>query len=40
MSVSGKLVLAIKMFLESGQYKAELNQAVSDTQAAAAKVEG
>ncbi len=40
MSVSGKLVLAIKMLLESGQYKAELNQAVSDTQAAAAKVEG
>ncbi|AFU45666.1 prophage tail length tape measure [Acidovorax sp. KKS102] len=40
MSVSGKLVLAIKMLLESQQYKAELNQAVSDTQAAAAKVEG
>lgn len=40
MSVSSNLVLAIKLLLERGQYKAELNQAVADTQDAARKVEG
>lgn len=40
MSVSGNLVLAIKMLLESGQFKAELNQAVASTQDAASKIEG
>lgn len=40
MSVSRNLVLAIKMLLERGQYTAELNQAVADTQDAARKIEG
>ena len=39
MSVSGKLVLAIKMFLESGQYKTELAAATKETEAAAARIE-
>lgn len=39
MSVNGKLVLAVKMLLERGQYKADLNQAVSDTQDAARRIE-
>lgn len=40
MSVSGKMALVVKMLLENGQYKADLAQAVSDTQDAAAKVQG
>lgn len=40
MSVNGKLILAVKMLLERGQYKADLNQAVADTQDAAQRIEG
>ncbi|MBV7454305.1 phage tail length tape measure family protein [Acidovorax sp. sif1233] len=40
MSVNGKLILAVKMLLERGQYKADLNQAVADTQDAATRIEG
>lgn len=40
MSVNGKLILAVKMLLEREQYKADLNQAVADTQGAASRIEG
>ena len=40
MSVSGNMALVIRMLLDPGQYKAELAQAVTDTQAAASKIEG
>lgn len=40
MSVNGKLILAVKMLLERGQYKADLDKAVADTQDAAKRIEG
>lgn len=40
MSVNGRLILAVKLLLERAQYKADLNQSVSDTQDAAARIEG